>query len=154
LNQIGTFLKMGDIAKKSGDLMGIARLKIHGGKLEEFKRLSAYAMEIVRTKDSGASQYDIYFNDDQSECMVLERYRDSEVLDERLANLGDLAGAILAAVSPLFMAKSSVSRAQSVGRICRAAPCVSSRPTCRCSTACRLGCSFSLYTRHPCEFFR
>jgi hypothetical protein len=35
-------------------------------------------------------QYDIYFNDDQSEAIVLERYRDSEALIEQAANLGDL----------------------------------------------------------------
>jgi hypothetical protein len=36
------------------------------GKLEEFKRLAAQCLEIVRTKDTGTLQYDIYFNDDQS----------------------------------------------------------------------------------------
>ena len=51
-------------------LQGIARFKFHEGKLEEFKRLSAQCMEIVRTKDTGTLQYDIYFNDDQSECVV------------------------------------------------------------------------------------
>lgn len=56
------------------------------------------AMEIVRTKDSGTLQYDIYFNDDQSECIVLERFRDSEALIEHLAHLGDLSEAILATV--------------------------------------------------------
>ena len=68
----------------------------HEGKLEEFKRLSAQCMEVVRTKDTGTLQYEIYFNDDQSECVVLERYRDSEALIEHAANLGDLMGAILA----------------------------------------------------------
>ena len=34
------------------ELMGIARFKFNEGKLEEFKRLSAQAMEIVRTKDA------------------------------------------------------------------------------------------------------
>ncbi len=62
------------------ELQGIARFKFHEGKLEEFKRLSAQCMEIVRAKDTGTLQYDIYFNDDQSECIVLERYRDSEAL--------------------------------------------------------------------------
>lgn len=76
--------------------MGIARFKFKEGKREEYKRLSAQAMEIVRTKDSGTLQYDTYFNDDQSECIVLERYRDSEALIEHLANLGDLGEAILA----------------------------------------------------------
>ena len=47
------------------ELLGIARFKFHEGKLEEFKRLSAQAMEIVRTKDTGTLQYDIYFNDDR-----------------------------------------------------------------------------------------
>ena len=82
------------------ELRGIARFKFHEGKLEEFKRLSAHAMEIVRTKDTGTLQYDIYFNDDQSECMVLERFRDSEALIEHTANLGDyFMEAILATVS-------------------------------------------------------
>jgi hypothetical protein len=78
------------------ELQGIARIQFHEGKVEEFKRLSAQAMEIARTKDSGTLQYDIYFNDDQSEGIVLERYRDSEALIEHGANLGDLSGAIFA----------------------------------------------------------
>ena len=81
------------------ELLGIARFKFHEGKLEEFKRLSAQAMEIVRTKDTGTLQYDIYLNDDQSECMVIERYRDSEALIEHFENLGDLGAEILATVS-------------------------------------------------------
>ena len=78
------------------ELQGIARFKIHEGKLEEFKRLSAQCMEIVRTKDTGTLQYDIYINDDQSECIVLERYRDAEALIEHTAHLGDIMEAILA----------------------------------------------------------
>ena len=35
------------------ELQGIARFKFHEGKVEEYKRLSARAMEIVRTKDTG-----------------------------------------------------------------------------------------------------
>jgi quinol monooxygenase YgiN len=82
-----------------GELWGIARFKLHEGKLEEFKHLSAQAMEVVRTKDTGTLQYDTYFNDDQSECVVLERYRDSEAAIEHAANLGDVSAAILATVS-------------------------------------------------------
>jgi quinol monooxygenase YgiN len=78
------------------EVQGIARFKIHEGKLEEFKRLSTQCMEIVRTKDTGTLQYDIYFNDDESECIVLERYRDSEALIEHAAHLGDMMEAILA----------------------------------------------------------
>ena len=75
--------------------MGIGRFKFREGKLEEFKRLSAQAMAIVRTKDTGTLQYAIYFNDDQSECIVIERYKDSPALMEHASNLGDL-------VEPLF----------------------------------------------------
>jgi quinol monooxygenase YgiN len=81
------------------ELVGIARFKVHGDKLDEFKRLSAQAAEIVRTKDTGTLQYDTYFNDDQSECVVIERYRDSESAIQHAANLGELFPAILATVS-------------------------------------------------------
>jgi quinol monooxygenase YgiN len=87
-------------ARAVSELQGIARFKIHEGKLEEFKRLSAQAREVVRTKDTGTLQYDIYFNEDQSECIVLERFRDSGALIEHAANLGDdFMEAILATVS-------------------------------------------------------
>src|SRR5207245_10705767 len=83
-------------APSEAELQGIARFKFHEGKLEEFKRLAAQCMEIVRTKDTGTLQYDIYFNDDQSECIVHERYSDSEALIEHAAHLGDLTEAIVA----------------------------------------------------------
>ena len=70
------------------ELQGIARFKFDEGKLEEFKRLSAQCMQIVRTKDTGTLQYEMYFNDDQSECIVLERYKDSEALIQHAANVG------------------------------------------------------------------
>jgi quinol monooxygenase YgiN len=79
--------------------MGIARFRIHEGKLDEYKRLSAQAMEIVRTKDTGTLQYDTYFNDDKSECVVIERYRDSEAALEHAANLADVSAEVLAIVS-------------------------------------------------------
>ena len=47
------------------ELLGIARFKFHEGKVEDFKRLSAQQMEIVRSKETGTLQYEIYFNDDQ-----------------------------------------------------------------------------------------
>jgi quinol monooxygenase YgiN len=81
------------------ELLGIARFKFHDGKLEEYKRLTAQAMEIVQTKDTGTLQFDVYLNDDQSECVVIERYRDSAALIEHTANIGDLAQAILATVT-------------------------------------------------------
>ena len=79
-----------------GELHGIARFRFHEGKVEEFKRLSAQCMEIVRDQDTGTLQYGIYFNDDESECIVHEHYRDSEALIEHAAHVGDLMEPILA----------------------------------------------------------
>jgi quinol monooxygenase YgiN len=78
------------------ELQGIGRFMFHEGELAEFKRLAAQCMEIVRAKDTGTLQYDTYFNDDQSECIVLERCRDSTALIEHAAHLGDLGEAIFA----------------------------------------------------------
>ena len=82
-----------------GEIVGIARFKFHEGKVEEYKRLSAEAMGIVRTKDSGTLQFDTYLNDDEFECMVIERYRDSAAAIEHWENLRDLSETILAMVS-------------------------------------------------------
>ena len=73
------------------EIKGIARVKFLPGKLEEWKRLTAEAMHIVRTKDKGTLQYDrpvlamppaklraSVFNADESEALVFERYRDSD----------------------------------------------------------------------------
>jgi quinol monooxygenase YgiN len=81
------------------ELLGIARFKFHEGKREEYLRLSDQARDIVRTKDSGTLGYDLYLNGDRSECMVIERYRDSEAAIEHAANLGDMFAAVLATVS-------------------------------------------------------
>src|SRR5262245_19058397 len=65
----------------------IARLKIRDGKLEEFKRVAEKCMQSVRARDSGTLQYDWFFSDDHSECVVHERYRDSKAALEHNANL-------------------------------------------------------------------
>jgi quinol monooxygenase YgiN len=78
------------------ELQGIARFKFRQGKVEEFKRLSAQAMEIVRTQDTGTLQYETYFNEDESEAVVLERFRDSEALIEHGEHLAALMEPIIA----------------------------------------------------------
>lgn len=78
------------------EIVGIGRFKFHEGKLEEFKQLSQQAMEIVRSADSGTLQYDIFINDDQSECIIVERYKDSAALIEHATHVGHLMEAIFA----------------------------------------------------------
>jgi quinol monooxygenase YgiN len=81
--------------KKMDQIQGIARLKIHAGKLEEFKRVTSQCMQLVRTKDTGTLQFELYLNGDQTECIVLERYRDLQSLLEHQKNMGGLMGALL-----------------------------------------------------------
>ena len=81
------------------ELLGIARFKFLEGKRDEYLRLSDQAMEIVRAKDSGTLAYDLYLNGDQSECMFIERYRDSDAAIEHAENLGHLFAAVLSTVS-------------------------------------------------------
>jgi quinol monooxygenase YgiN len=78
------------------ELQAIVRFRFHDGDVEEFKRLSAQCMEIVRTQDTGTLQYDTYFNDDETECIVIERFRDSEALIQHSENLAHLMDAITA----------------------------------------------------------
>ena len=82
-----------------GELLGIARFRFNEGKREEYERLAAEANEIVRTKDTGTLQYDVFYNEDRTECLVLERYRDSEAAMEHAANVGHLFPAIMATVT-------------------------------------------------------
>ena len=108
------------------EILGIGRFKLYEGKLEEFKRLSAQAMEVVRAMDTGTLQFAIYFNDDRSECIIVERYKDSAAVMEHGAHVGDLMGSLQRDRPP---ATCSVSRAQSSERRWRAARPASSRPS-------------------------
>ena len=81
------------------EIKGIARVKFHPGKVEEWKRLSEEAMEIVRTKDSGTLQYEIFFNEDESEAVVFERYRDADAAIEHFSNISHLMEPIMATAS-------------------------------------------------------
>lgn len=79
-----------------GELQGIVRFTFHPGQLEEFKRLCAECLEVVQTKDDGTLQYDTYFNEDESECIVLERFRDSDALILHSENMAPFMDAIIA----------------------------------------------------------
>jgi quinol monooxygenase YgiN len=77
------------------EILGIARFTFHEGGFEEFERLSTQAMEIVRAKDRGTLQYDVYCNADRSEAIVIERYRDSAALIEHGAHMATITEAVL-----------------------------------------------------------
>ena len=87
--------RLGSTPRHAG-LQGIVRFTFHAGKVEEFKRLSAECLEVVRAKDVGTLQYDTYFNDDESECIVLERFRDSDALILHGQNMAPFMESIMA----------------------------------------------------------
>src|SRR3954470_13798158 len=78
------------------EIKGIARVKFLPGKVEEWKRLTVEAMKIVRTRDTGTLQYEIFFNADESEAIVFERYRDADAALEHFANIGHLMEPLMA----------------------------------------------------------
>ena len=74
----------------------------------EWKRLTAEAMHIVRAREwraepcrghaehfVGTLQYEIFFNADESEAIVFERYRVSDAALEHLANIGHLMAPLM-----------------------------------------------------------
>ena len=77
------------------EIKGIARVTFLPGKVEEWKRLTEEAMHIVRTKDTGTLQYEIFFNADESEAIVFERYRDRAAALEHFANIGHLMAPLM-----------------------------------------------------------
>jgi quinol monooxygenase YgiN len=80
------------------ELIGIARFRFREGRREEYLRLSEQAREFVRAHEPGTLRYDLYLNDDQSECVIIEHYRDSQAAIEHAANLGHMFDAVLATV--------------------------------------------------------
>ena len=81
------------------ELLGIARFRFHEGKRDEYLRLSDQALDLVRANEPGTLAYDLYLNADQSECMFVERYRDSEAAMAHAANVGHLFASVLETVS-------------------------------------------------------
>jgi quinol monooxygenase YgiN len=68
---------------------------VHPGKLDEWKRLTAQAMEIVRMRDPGTLQYEVFFNEGETEAIVFERYRDADAALAHFANIAHLMEALM-----------------------------------------------------------
>ncbi|HJP87454.1 MAG TPA: antibiotic biosynthesis monooxygenase [Candidatus Limnocylindrales bacterium] len=80
------------------ELLGIARFRFKDGKRDEFLRLSEQARELVRANEPGTLQYDVYLNADQTEAMVIERYRDSVAAMWHAENVGPMFAAVFETV--------------------------------------------------------
>ena len=69
-----------------------ARFRIHAGRLDDFHSLARECMDVVREHDTGTLQYDWFLHPDGTECVLRERYRDSDAVMEHMGNLGDRLG--------------------------------------------------------------
>ena len=72
-----------------------ARYQIHDGHLAEFKKLANECLAIVKAKDQDTLQFDWYFDESQSECVLRETYPDSNALLSHLGNVGELFGKLI-----------------------------------------------------------
>ena len=73
-----------------------ARYQIHPGKLQEFKKIAEECYKIVIAKDLDTLQYDWYFDESQTECVLRETYPDSNALLAHIRNIGELFGKLIA----------------------------------------------------------
>ena len=80
------------------ELIGIARFRFLEGRRDEYLRLTEQANALVAANEPGTLQYDLFLNDDQSECVIVERYRDSDAAMAHAENVGPLFGDVLATV--------------------------------------------------------
>lgn len=81
------------------EIKGIARVEFHPGRVEEWKRLTEKAVEIVQTRDRGTLQYEIFLSEDESEALVFERYRAADAAIEHFSNISHLMEPLMATAS-------------------------------------------------------
>ena len=59
--------------------------------LAELKRVAAEALELTKA-EAGALQYDWFFSDDETKCVVRETYENSDAVLAHIAHVGELIG--------------------------------------------------------------
>jgi quinol monooxygenase YgiN len=55
---------------------------------------SAEVAAVVRTRDTGTLPYECYIDSRNAQCLVFERYRDSQALLDHFENLGETMAAL------------------------------------------------------------
>ncbi len=77
----------------------LLEMQINDGQLSNFKSVMA-DMVASTDKEQGTLLYEWFFSDDQSTCLISERYRDSAAALAHLDNFGAFAERFLAAATP------------------------------------------------------
>jgi quinol monooxygenase YgiN len=66
---------------------------VSSANLAEFKKVAAHALETAKS-EPGVLEYDWFFDDSQTMCVVRETYRDSEALLAHITTLGEVLNAL------------------------------------------------------------
>ena len=64
-----------------------ARFRLHRENLDEFKKYARECLALVKERDRDTIQYDWFFNEDETECVVHEQYPDSASLLDHIAHV-------------------------------------------------------------------
>jgi quinol monooxygenase YgiN len=70
-------------------IQATVRFKIDAGKLHEFQNLVNQCLQIVRQKDKETLQYDIFYDEMASECVIREMYEHSKAFMDHLSNVDE-----------------------------------------------------------------
>ncbi len=79
----------------ANEMHGTSHLVIREGKLDQFKRLVAQEMEMMRREEPGTIEFNVYLNPEGTEALVHERYRDSAAGMAHSQNVASLMPAFL-----------------------------------------------------------
>jgi quinol monooxygenase YgiN len=78
----------------------LIELTINDGGLERFKELAGGYVAAVEENEPGTTTYQWYLAEDDSKCLLLEMFTDSDALLQHLANVGPSLPDLLA-VAPI-----------------------------------------------------
>ena len=67
---------------------------IHPDDLASFKKTAREALAIVE-KEQGTLQYDWFFNDDETKCVLRETYTDSDAVLAHIGAMGEQLGGLI-----------------------------------------------------------
>lgn len=74
----------------SSEIWLIAEFTIKDGEIDAFKEVANMFITTVKMNEPDTLTYQLYFNDDQTKCLVLEQYCDSQAVLTHLKNVGAL----------------------------------------------------------------
>jgi quinol monooxygenase YgiN len=77
------------------EIVGIGRVRFHDGGYEQYRRLCEQEFELIRDREPGTLQLDIFVNEAKTEAVFVERYTDSDALIAHGQNVAALSAEIV-----------------------------------------------------------